>query len=66
MANTRLDGLQVDDRGKGLVVTYVEQSDRVAVVDRTVLFYRKYCTVDWPWEAIIRDVDEDGLEADAN
>lgn len=60
----KLDGLQTDDRGKGLVVTYAEQSSSVAVVDRTVLFFRKYCTVEWPWRDIIDSVDEDGLEAD--
>jgi hypothetical protein len=60
----KLDGLQTDDRGKGLVVTYAEQSGSVAVVDRTVLFYRKYCTVEWPWKDIIDSVDEDGFEAD--
>jgi len=60
----KLDGLQIDDRGKGLVVTYAEQSGSVAVVDRTVLFYRKYCTVEWPWKDIIDSTEEDGLESD--
>ena len=60
----RIDTLQIDDRGKGLVVTFVEQSNSVAVVDRTVLFYRKYCTVNWPWEEIIRENTESGFEAD--
>lgn len=60
----KLDGLQIDDRGKGLVVTYVEQSGSVSVVDRTVLFYRKYCTVEWPWKDIIETVEEEGLGSD--
>lgn len=60
----KLDGLQTDDRGKGLVVTYAEQSGSIAVVDRTVLFYRKYCTVEWPWRDIIETVEEDGLAGD--
>lgn len=62
----RIDGLQVDDRGKGLVVTFVEQSNTVAVVDRTVLFYRKYCTVAWPWQEIADQAGEDELAADAD
>ena len=48
----RIDELQIDDRGKGLVVTFVEQSESVAVVDRSVLFYRKYSTINWPWHEI--------------
>lgn len=60
----KIDSLQIDDRGKGLVVTFVEQSNSVAVVDRTVLFYRKYCTVEWPWKEIIENVEEEGLGAE--
>lgn len=60
----KLDGLQIDDRGKGLVVTFVEQSDSVATVDRSVLFYRKYCTVKWPWQDIIAASDDDDVAAD--
>lgn len=60
----RIDGLQVDDRGKGLVVTYAEQSNSVAVVDRTVLFYRKYCTVAWPWQEIAEQAGEEEMSSD--
>lgn len=60
----RLDGLQVDDRGKGLVVTYVEQSDSVAVVDRSVLFYRKYSTVNWPWRGIADGAGDDEMDGE--
>jgi hypothetical protein len=60
----KIDDLQIDDRGKGLVVTFVEQSNSVASVDRSVLFYRKYCTVEWPWKEIVETGDEDGLDAD--
>lgn len=62
----KLDILQIDDRGKGLVVTFVEQSNSVAVVDRSVLFYRKYCTVEWPWKEIVDEGEEDELAVDAD
>jgi len=60
----KIDGLQIDDRGKGLVVTFVEQSDAVAVVDRSVLFYQKYRTVSWPWQSILEEGEGEELEAD--
>lgn len=60
-----IDRLQIDDRGKGLVLTFIEQSNAVAVVDRAVLFYRKYATVNWPWEEIINELGDDGLDGEA-
>lgn len=60
-----IDRLQIDDRGKGLVLTYVEQSNAVAVVDRAVLFYRKYATVNWPWQEIIDELGDEALEGEA-
>ncbi|MBV0890520.1 hypothetical protein KTN05_01485 [Paracoccus sp. Z118] len=60
-----LDRLQIDDRGKGLVLTFIEQSNAVAVVDRAVLFYRKYATANWPWEEIINELGDEGLEGEA-
>lgn len=62
----RIDELQVDDRGKGLVVSCVSQSDSVAVVDRSVLFYRKYSTVEWPWRQIATAASDEELEQDAD
>lgn len=52
---TKIDGLQVDDDGRGLVVTYDDSEEKVLNVDRQLLFYRKYVTVAWPWEELIRE-----------
>ncbi|MFR0690140.1 hypothetical protein ACLUTX_12140 [Enterobacterales bacterium AE_CKDN230030158-1A_HGKHYDSX7] len=55
---TKIDGLQVDDNGRGLVVTYDESEEKVLNVDRQLLFYRKYVTLYWPWEDLIRESEE--------
>ena len=52
----KLEGLQVDDEGRGLVVAYNEADGEVTVVDRQLLLYRKFCTVSWPWEDLIEEV----------
>lgn len=49
----KIDGLQVDKDGRGLVVTYDCSEEKVLNVDRQLLFYRKYLTVSWPWEELI-------------
>jgi hypothetical protein len=51
----KLEGLQVDDQGRGLVVAYNEADGEVSVVDRQLLLYRRYCTVKWPWEELIEE-----------
>lgn len=51
----KIDGLQVDANGRGLVVTYDEEKECVLNVDRQLLFYRKYLTVSWPWEELIAE-----------
>lgn len=52
---TKIDGLQVDKDGRGLVVTYDDDKECVLNVDRQLLFYRRYLTVSWPWEQIISE-----------
>jgi hypothetical protein len=54
----KIDGLQVDDAGRGLVVTYDPDKEQVLNVDRQLLFYRKYLTVSWPWEELIAEAAE--------
>jgi len=61
----RLEGLQVDDEGRGLVLAYNEADREVSVVDRQLLLYRKYSTVKWPWEDLIAEANKDEqFEAD--
>jgi hypothetical protein len=54
----RIEGLQVDGDGRGLVVAYNEANREVSVVDRQLLLYRKYSTVSWPWEDLIREAQD--------
>jgi len=54
---TKIDGLQVDNDGRGLVVTYDESDEKVLNVDRQLLFYRKYVTIAWPWEELIKEAE---------
>ena len=51
----KFEQLQVDSEGRGLVVAYNEADGEVSVVDRQLLLYRKYCTVNWPWEGLIAE-----------
>ncbi len=54
---SKIDSLQVDDDGRGLVVTYDPDRECVLNVDRQLLFYRKYLTVSWPWEDLIAEAE---------
>lgn len=51
----KFEHLQVDEEGRGLVIAYNEAEEEISVVDRQLLLYRKYCTVKWPWEDLIRE-----------
>lgn len=65
---TKIDGLQVDEDGRGLILTFDHGKDEVFVVDKQLLTYRKYCTVHWPWAVLIEQSDQSGggYEADQN
>lgn len=56
----KIEGLQIDSDGRGLILTYDEQKDEVFVVDKQLFFYRQYSTAKWPWESIIEQVNESG------
>lgn len=51
----KIDDLQVDKDGRGLVVTYDPEDEAVLNVDRQLLFYRRYVTLTWPWEQLIAE-----------
>lgn len=57
-AMQKIEGLQIDEEGRGLVLSYDEGSQQVNVVDHQLLLYRNYATVEWPWEAILEEVSE--------
>ena len=58
----KLEELQVDDEGRGLVIDYDEAEDKIIAVDRQLLFYRKFLTAKWPWEDMISEIEESGEE----
>jgi hypothetical protein len=60
---SRIDALQVDDEGRGLVLSYNQRDQEVTVVDRQLLLYRQYATVKWPWEDLIREAEEAAPES---
>lgn len=63
---TKIDGIQVDEDGRGLILTFDQGKDEVSVVDKQLLTYCKYSTVHWPWAGLIEMSDESGgaYEAD--
>ena len=62
---TKIESLQVDKEGRGLVLSY-NPIRGVSVVDRQLLLYRKFATVSWPWDEIISSSEhpEESLQAD--
>ena len=56
----RINDIQVDEDGRGLILTYDASKDEVFIVDKQLFFYRKYATARWPWERIIEQVNETG------
>lgn len=55
---TRFPELQVDADGRGLVLAYDPQHERISVVDKQLLLYRRFATVRWPWEDLIKEVSQ--------
>lgn len=60
----KLPELQVDDDGRGLILSYSAATEEISVVDRQLLLYRRYATVGWPWEDMIREADAAGGQVD--
>ena len=56
----KFEELQIDSEGRGLVLSYNEATSDVTVVDRQLLLYRRYATVKWPWEDMVREADTTG------
>jgi hypothetical protein len=56
----KIESLQVDDDGRGLVFAYNDANGDVTVVDRQVLLYRRFSTVRWPWEDLISGAEAKG------
>lgn len=53
-----IERLQVDSDGRGLVLSFA--GNRVRVVDHQLLLYRRFATVQWPWEELIAQAEAAG------
>jgi hypothetical protein len=53
----KFESLQVDQDGRGLVLSYNDASAEITIVDRQLLLYRRYATVKWPWEDLIAEAN---------
>ncbi len=56
----KLPSLQVDEDGRGLILGYSPATEEITIVDRQLLLYRRFSTVKWPWEDLIREADAAG------
>lgn len=54
----KLVELQEPESGHELVISYDESIDAIFVVDRQLLFYRKYHTMCWPWEEMAEEAEK--------
>ncbi len=54
----KIEEIQVDDGIRNLVLSYDESTDSVYATDRQLLFYRKYLTVNWPWESMLEEAQQ--------
>lgn len=54
----KIEELQVDSDERGLVLSYNDATDEVTAIDRTILIYRKYITIQWPWEDLIKEAKD--------
>ncbi|GAA1854982.1 hypothetical protein [Asanoa iriomotensis] len=63
-ALARIDRLQAKMEIKPIVLTYNSHSQRVFVVDRSFLFFRKYGDPRWPWSGQDFDASNDLAQTD--
>jgi hypothetical protein len=55
---SKFDSLQVDEDGRGLVITFNPATEDVTVVDKQLLLYRKFMTVTWPWAELLEEIED--------
>ena len=61
----KIEELQVDEDGRGLILSYNASQREVTIVDRQLLLYRRFSTVRWPWEDLISGAEADGERYDS-
>jgi hypothetical protein len=58
----KFEALQVDDDGRGLILAYAD--DKIRLVDRQLLLYRRYTSASWPWgEALAQQTGPESIAA---
>lgn len=57
----KLVELQEPEKENSMVISYDESIDAIFVVDRQLLFYRKYHTMRWPWKDMVAEAEEHAL-----
>lgn len=57
----RFPELQIDEDGRGLVIAYDTQDEKISVVDKQLLLYRRFATIKWPWEDLIIEAGDSEL-----
>jgi hypothetical protein len=62
----KMESLQIDKDGRGLLIAYNGASEEVTIVDRQLLLYRRYATIKWPWEDLIVEAETQGGQVDAD
>ncbi|MBO3725665.1 hypothetical protein J5X07_11630 [Actinomyces bowdenii] len=67
----KLETLHTDSEGRGLIIQYNADDDKVSVVDHQLLLYRKFREDPWPWDEVLAEMDshssnETGYEADTS
>jgi hypothetical protein len=45
-----LKQIQKEGVGRDVIISFDEVANTVELVDRSILFFRKYSTLRWPWE----------------
>lgn len=55
----KIEEIQVDEEGRGLILAYNMSEDKIYIIDRQMLFFRIYRTINWPWEALIEEAGTD-------
>jgi hypothetical protein len=58
----KIEEIQVDNEGRGLIIAYNKAEEKVFIVDRQLLFYRLYKTIKWPWEALISEAKDNSYD----
>jgi len=61
----KMESLQIDKDGRGLLIAYNAASEEVTIVDRQLLLYRRYATLKWPWEDLIAEAESKGGQLEA-